>query len=45
MAKKYNEFYRIIKDILKLDEFKKLKNYNHHERTRYDHCLSVAYYT
>jgi len=45
MAKKYNEFYRIIKDILKLDEFKKLKNYNHHEGNRYDHCLSVAYYT
>lgn len=39
------EFQNIIKDILKIDEFNKLKECTHHGITRYEHSLRVAYYT
>lgn len=38
-----NEYYEIVKDILKNPEFLKRKNYVHHENASvYDHCLSVS---
>lgn len=40
-----NEYYKIIQDIISIDEFKKLKNITHHGITRYDHSLRVSYYT
>ena len=45
--KKYtnNNFYNIINEVIKLEEFKKLKNINHHGISRYNHSIRVAYYT
>ena len=45
MRKKKSEFYDIINDIYKHDEFMKLNDCRHHGITRYDHCLRVSYYT
>lgn len=46
MEKYYDEeFYSIINPILKIDEFQKLGNIEHHGITRLDHSLRVAYYT
>lgn len=44
---KYNnkEFLNIINPILKIEEFSKLKNIQHHGISRYDHCMRVAYFT
>lgn len=42
---KYNEFYELIKDLLNLDEVRKLSNYEQHIGTsRLDHSLYVSYY-
>ena len=45
--KKYKnkEFCKIIKPILDIEEFYKLKKISHHGITRYDHSLRVSYYT
>lgn len=40
-----NEFNEIVREVLEIEEFKKLKNIKHHGITRYDHSLRVAYYT
>ena len=40
-----DNFYDIVDQYIMHDEFKKLKNINHHGITRYDHSLRVAYYT
>ena len=40
-----NEFYKIINEIINLEEYKKLKEINHHGVSRYDHSLRVAYFT
>lgn len=45
MRKKKSDFYDIINDIYKHDEFMKLNDCRHHGITRYDHCLRVSYYT
>lgn len=45
MRRKKCEFYNIIEDIYKHEEFIKLNNCRHHGITRYDHCLRVSYYT
>ena len=45
MRKNNNEFEKIIKPILSINEFKRLKDVEHHEGSRYDHCLRVAYFT
>lgn len=37
------EFNKIIKDIVKNEEFMKLQNEVHHSTTRFDHSLRVAY--
>lgn len=45
---KYNnkEFLEIINDIIKNEEFQNLKQYKHHYiYTRFEHCLSVSYYS
>lgn len=42
---KNKEFSKIIKPILDIDEFYKLKEISHHGITRYDHSIRVAYYT
>ena len=39
------EFYNIIKEYTKNDEFQQLKKYAHHGTNRYDHSVRVAYYT
>lgn len=39
------EFEEIIKPFLKIDEFDKLKNIEHHGITRHNHSIRVAYYT
>ncbi len=47
MIDKYDneEFFKIIKPIINNEEFKKLKNIEHHGITRYDHCMRVAYFS
>ncbi len=41
-----NEFYRIIYDILENETFQELKLYKHHYiYTRFEHSLSVSYYS
>ena len=45
MRKKKSDYYDIINDIYKHDEFMKLNDCRHHGITRYDHCLRVSYYT
>ena len=47
MIDKYDneEFFKIIKPIINNEEFKKLKNIEHHGVTRYDHSLRVSYYS
>ena len=46
MFNKYNEdFYNIIDNILKNEEFQKMKDITHHGITRYHHLLRVSYYT
>lgn len=40
-----NEFIYIINHILKNEEFKALKNIEHHGVNRYDHSMKVAYYS
>lgn len=39
------EYNQIVYDILNNEEFKKLKNIEHHGMTRYDHSLRVSYYS
>lgn len=39
------EYLSIVQDILDHDEFKKMNDINHHNTTRYDHCLKVSYYS
>lgn len=45
MRRHNTEFYKLVKDILKNEEFNELKNISHHGISRYDHSLRVAYYT
>ena len=37
------EFNDIVEDIVKNDEFNKLKEYKHHGDNRLDHCIRVSY--
>ena len=39
------EYFSLISHILNNDEFKKIKNIEHHGVTRYDHSLRVSYYS
>lgn len=39
------EFIRIVEHILDNEEFKKIKKIEHHGVNRYDHSVSVAYYS
>ena len=39
------EYLTIVNNILNNDEFKKLKNIEHHGMTRYDHSVRVSYYS
>ena len=41
-----NDFFMIINDILLNENVQKLKNFKHHYgSTRFEHCLSVSYYS
>lgn len=42
----FKDFYRLTKDILTDDKFKRLKELPHHGNAdgRYEHCVAVAYY-
>ena len=39
------EFLYIVKDILRLEEFQKLKDVSHHGISRYEHSIRVAYFS
>ena len=46
MKYKDNEFFNIIKDLLENDTIDSLRIYKHHYGSnRFEHCLSVAYYS
>ena len=38
-----NKYLEIVSDILENDEFKKLRNIDHHGITRYEHSIKVSY--
>lgn len=40
-----DEYLYLVKEILEIDEFNKLKNLVHHGLNRYDHSLKVSYYS
>jgi len=42
---KDKEFKKIVKDILRNKEFKKLYNIEHHGISRYEHLVKIAYYS
>ena len=42
---KDKEYKRIVKDILRNNEFKKLYNIEHHGISRYEHLLKISYYS
>ena len=39
------DYINIVSNILKDDDFNKIKNCRHHGLTRYDHSLRVSYYS
>ena len=46
MRYKNDEFFNIINDLLENDTINNLKLYKHHYGSnRFEHCLSVAYYS
>ena len=46
MKQKNTEFWNIIKDILDKDVVQRLHSFKHHYgSTRFDHCISVSYYS